>query len=109
MRRRSWIDTGVFVAVAAVAGWIVWHRTPPARGELAPDRDAVAYRFPIVTIDREAELSSMITAIEDRVAQVASPFEMAELAELYFRRSQITGDPDDYRKCDEVARRSLSI
>src|SRR5262249_46239880 len=50
---------------------------------------------------------SAIAALEARVAAQPSPFDDAELADLYLRRAQQDGDPQGYRAAEAMARRSL--
>ncbi|CAN5919388.1 hypothetical protein BH11MYX3_BH11MYX3_20790 [soil metagenome] len=83
-----------------------------ARGPLSPDPAIVHYRYPIAAaqIDPLDDLSATITALEVRVSQpVASPMEMADLADLYLRRAQMAADPDDYKRSETVAKRSLEL
>jgi tetratricopeptide (TPR) repeat protein len=71
--------------------------TTQRHSELLPDARAVHYRFGKTVAD------DSIAALEARVQQpVASPFEMAELADLYLRRG-------DHEKAEALARRSLAI
>ena len=80
--------------------------------ELAPDPALVHYRYAVTPprVSALDDLSETITALEARVSQpVASPMEMADLADLYLRRAQLAADPDDYKKSEAIANRSLSI
>ncbi len=106
------------VLVGAVATQRLRHRASTGdcrevrpRGELAPEAAALRYRYAaVVTADASAEARSTITALEARVqAMPSSPFDHAELAELYFRRAQLDGDPDGYRAAEAMARRSLAL
>jgi tetratricopeptide (TPR) repeat protein len=72
------------------------------------DMSVVRYRF-VDAPAPEAELSSAIRDLETRVADVSSPFDMSDLADLYFRRAQRDGDNDDYRRSEAMARRSLAL
>ncbi len=82
------------------------------RGPAAP-RAAVAlgaarYRFALVTNDTD-DIAGLIAALEPRVATMKSPFDMAELADLYYRRAQQSGDRKDYALATAMAERSLAI
>ncbi len=109
----------VFAALAlAATGTVILTHSHGARavttahGPLSPDPSIVHYRYPIApaSIDPVDDLSSTITALEERVNQpVASPMEMADLADLYLRRAQLAADPEDYKKSEAIAKRSLEI
>ena len=72
--------------------------TTERHSDLLPDARAVRYRF-ATTVTPDDSLA----ALEARVQQpVASPFEMAELADLYLRRG-------DREKAEALANRSLAI
>lgn len=117
------------LAVAALAGPVALAaslrggshvaRTPAseavaAGAGLVPAPGAFHYRFPITPAGQgrgqPAELDSMITQLEQRVAQpVASPMEMGDLADLYLRRAQQTGSLDDYGAAEVMANRSVAV
>ncbi len=83
-----------------------------ARGPLSPDPAVARYRYPIAAtrIDPLVDLGETITVLEQRVSQpVASPMEMADLADLYLRRAQLAADPDDYQRSEAIAKRSLAL
>jgi tetratricopeptide (TPR) repeat protein len=99
------------VLVGAVA-MVRLHRPATAArdelAELAPDPAAVHYRYSIdAASDAEAQAADAIAALEARVQAMPSPFDDAELAELYFRRAQQDGEPADYQLAEARARRSL--
>src|SRR5688572_26400333 len=73
--------------------------TTERHSDLMPDARVVPYRFSTqIEDDRET-----IAALEARVsAPVASPFDMAELADLYLRKN-------DHARADELTRRSLDV
>ncbi len=75
---------------------------------LAPNAAEVRYRFDVQTIDPRAELDSTIKALEARLNPTQA-LELAELADVYFRRAQLTGDNKDYDRSGELARQSLAI
>ena len=99
------------VLVGAVAVVRLHRAATAARdelAELAPDPAAVHYRYSIdPASDAEAQATDAIAALEARVQAMPSPFDDAELAELYFRRAQRDGDPADYPLAEARARRSL--
>ena len=102
------------LAVGAVA-LVRLHRHPGGDGrpeltELAPDPGALRYRHAVLpSADATAGTADAIAALETRVQDLASPFDYAELAELYLRRAQSDGDPGDYRTAEARARRSLEL
>ena len=72
--------------------------TAERHSDLLPDARVVRYRF-----DPKPIADDTIDVLAARIAQpVASPFEMAELAELYLRRG-------DVEKAEDLAHRSLAI
>jgi Tfp pilus assembly protein PilF len=81
------------------------HRAPA--GELAPDPAAVHYRYPLG--GPPVDTGATIAALEARIRAMPSPFDYAELAELYVRRAQLDGEPDAYRTAEAMARRSLEL
>ncbi len=106
------------LALAGVAAVLLVARSQRARalsqprGPLSPDPAIVSYRYPIekARIDPIEDLSATISVLEARVSQpVASPMEMADLADVYLRRAQIAADPEDYKSSEAIARRSLGI
>src|SRR5437879_2859281 len=90
------------VVVSAVAIALHHRRTVRTPGELAPDAAALHYRYAIAPA---ADAGDEIAALEARVASAASPFDDAALADLYFRRGQQIGDPDDYQRAEARAQR----
>jgi tetratricopeptide (TPR) repeat protein len=99
------------VLVGAVAVARLHHPAAGARdalAALAPEPAAVRYRDPVdAASDAAAQAGDTIAALEARVQAMPSPFDDAELAELYFRRAQQDGDPADYQLAEARARRSL--
>jgi tetratricopeptide (TPR) repeat protein len=99
------------VLVGAVAVVRLHRPAPAAPDELAalgPDPAAVRYRHSIAPAsDAEIQSRDAIAALEARVQAMPSPFDDAELAELYVRRAQQDGDPADYQLAEARARRSL--
>jgi tetratricopeptide (TPR) repeat protein len=114
-RLAVWTGAAGIVLGAMLVGAVALvrlHRQATApRGELAelaPDPAAVRYRYPIrVASDASTQDAEAIVALEARVQAMPSPFDDAELAELYFRRAQQDGDPADYQLAEARARRSL--
>jgi Tfp pilus assembly protein PilF len=103
------------VVVGGLAIGLVLHREPARdkviaqRSELEPDPAIVRYRFAITGADISADPAATIKALEARIAQLDSPFETAELADLYFRRAQLEGDKQDYDTAEAMAKRSLGL
>ncbi|HEY0483484.1 MAG TPA: hypothetical protein VGD37_38460 [Kofleriaceae bacterium] len=102
------------IAVGAVALVRLHHRAAdPAHAELAelaPDAATLRYRHAIrPATDDAAAAGDAIAALEARVQTLASPFDYAELADLYFRRAQQGGDTADYQTAEVRARRSLEL
>lgn len=83
---------------------------PPATvtAALAPSAAEVRYRFEVQAIDPRAELDSTIKALEARLNPTQG-LDLAELADVYFRRAQLTGDSKDYQRAGELAQQSLAI
>jgi Tfp pilus assembly protein PilF len=116
-RLAVWTGAAGLVVGAVLAGAVALvrpdHRadgTEPA--ELAPGPAALRYRYAIraasdADADADADTAGAIAALEARLAAAPSPFDDAELAELYLRRAQAGGDPADYQLAEARARRSL--
>jgi tetratricopeptide (TPR) repeat protein len=69
---------------------------------------AVHYRY-ATTRDTASNTSSIIEQLEARAATpIASPEDLGDLANRYVRRAMLEGDPDDYKRAEEMARRSLA-
>lgn len=109
MRIGNRTKLAIFIA-AAGAAFALCHMRPkraaPAGG-LAPAAAAYRYRFAIAGL--RDDTSDTIRELEARVAELASPFDLGELAELYLRRAQREGDPKDYDAAEAAARRSLVV
>jgi Tfp pilus assembly protein PilF len=109
MTIRNRTKLAIFVAAAAAA-FALCHARPkraaPA-GALAPAPAAYRYRFAISGL--RDDTSGTIRELEARVAELPSPFDLGELAELYLRRAQREGDPNDYAAAEAAARRSLAL
>jgi len=86
--------------------WIRPASATPGRTELLPDRSAIHYRYALA--ETKNDEAAAIAALEAR-DQTTSPFDTAELAELYQRRGQRTGDKADLSKAEQLARRSLEL
>ncbi len=86
------------------------HAAPaPACSVLAPDLAVVRHRFSNAPAP-DSELATTIRDLEVRVnAPAATPFDLTDLAELYFRRGQLDGDVEDYQASEAMARRSLAL
>ncbi len=105
---------GIAIGALAVATAGRYHAQDPAEPvaatELAPETAAFHYRYSTAsTADTTAETAATIAALEARLRAMASPFDEAELAELYFRRAQLDGDPESYRTAETLARRSVEL
>lgn len=106
------IALGGTVAAVSFAGWNRASAVTEARGPLAPDPASVTYRYPIAParVHPIDDLNQTIAVLEQRTSQpVSSPMEMADLADLYLKRAQIAGDPDDYKRSEAIAKRSLAL
>jgi tetratricopeptide (TPR) repeat protein len=110
-----------FVPIIAVgAGFLLGRskaHTPstaaPCVSELAPSADAIRYRFAVKATSvaaADSEIDSIITAFEARMKdKLASPFDLADLADAYYRRAQLTGDSAGYDRAEELAKASLAV
>jgi Tfp pilus assembly protein PilF len=112
-RLARWMG-GAGVVIGAAFGAVVLYtserRAEVAASELAPDPALVRYRHATASpFDVARETAGTIAALEARVRDMASPFDHAELADLYFRKAQLDGDPDGYRTAEAMARRSLEL
>lgn len=94
---RRLLSTAVALGLGVVIATSLSGRATTERhSDLLPDARVVPYRFAAsLAVDDTA-------AIEARVAELGSPFEMAELAELYLRRG-------DREQAEALANRSLKI
>lgn len=111
LRLLSVVVLGGAVAAASFLGAHRASAVVTPRGPLAPDPAALSYRYPLAgaTLAPRRELDETIAILAARTAApVASPMEMADLADLYLKRAQIAGDPADYAKAETVAKRSLA-
>ncbi|HEX7836879.1 MAG TPA: hypothetical protein VF469_05415, partial [Kofleriaceae bacterium] len=121
-RLAVWTGAAGIVLGAVLVGGVALGRLHPRAGGadrtgrtdlaevagLAPDAAALRYRYAIrASSDGADDTAGAIAALEARVAQMPSPFDDAELAELYLRRAQAGGDPADYQLAEARARRSL--
>jgi tetratricopeptide (TPR) repeat protein len=101
------------LVVGAVASRAQGHPQAQAQAqagaELAPEAAVVRYRYTTKLPTDAASDAATITALEARVRELASPFDYAELADLYVRKAQLDGDPADYETAEAMARRSLAI
>lgn len=76
---------------------------------LAPDPSVIHYRYATAP-DPDADTTSMIKQLEERAASpIGSPEDLGELAGLYVRRAQQDGNLDDYKRAEQMARRSLAL
>lgn len=117
-RLAAWTGAAGIVLGAVIAAGVAWVRlrhpgdgaTPAGAVELAPAPAALHYRHALrAPGEARADTTSSIAALEARVQTMASPFDHAELAELYLRRAQGDGDPADYQLAEARARRSLEL
>lgn len=99
---------GVVVGVIALIVRPVHEPSGGVAGALAPSAAETRYRFAVQTADPRADLDSTITALEARPI-AGSAIELAELADVYFKRAQLTGDKKDYDRSHELAQQSLAI
>lgn len=102
----------VFAAFGIVALALGCRNRPapaPRASEPTIDAAQVHYRFAIASPPMTT-LASTIRELEGRVnVPTVTPFDLADLAEAYFRRAQLDGDPDDYTASEAMANRSLAI
>jgi hypothetical protein len=102
-RLAAWAGAAGIVVGAALVGAVARVHLPRAAGpapaelaELAPDPAALHYRYAIrASSDAAIGAADTIAALEARIQRLASPFDCAELADLYLRRAQQDGDPGD--------------
>ncbi|MCX5746726.1 MAG: hypothetical protein NT062_29990 [Proteobacteria bacterium] len=66
------------------------------------------YRFPLTTED-SSDFETTVATLVARNAQLASPYDTGELAELYYTRAQVTGDRADYDRAETYASQSLAL
>jgi tetratricopeptide (TPR) repeat protein len=99
------VGAGVVAAIALCCGGRAPGRGAPV-GQLTPDPAAVRYRY---AIEQASDRADDIAALEARVQAIASPFDFAELADLYLRRAKADGDPQDHQAAEAAARRSLAL
>lgn len=108
---RKWVIAAVVAVATGVAAlwWTRSDRTRAAPDELRPNAEMIRYKF-AVTAAPTNDLASTISALEARDQQgLASPFDLADLADAYTRSAQALGDPTAYDRATAVARRSLQI
>jgi len=104
----SVVALGGAIAAASLLGAHRASAVVTPRSALAPDPTIVHYRYPIAAKPID-DLSETIAILEKRIAHpVASPMEMADLADLYLKRAQIAADPADFAKSEAVAKRSVA-
>ncbi|HET7501247.1 MAG TPA: hypothetical protein VFK02_09605 [Kofleriaceae bacterium] len=110
-RLALWTAAAGIVLGALIVGAVAAHHLHrrAATGELAPDPAAFRYRYPATAPAAAPDTAATIAALEDRVRAMASPFDLAELAELHLRKAQQDGDPADYQAAEAMARRSLEL
>jgi tetratricopeptide (TPR) repeat protein len=114
-RLAIWTGAAGLVIGAMLVGAVALARKPHTVDpidhlELAPDPTAIRYRYSTApSADTTAETASMIAALEARVQAMPSPFDYAELADLYFRRAKLDGDPEGYQTAEAMARHSLEL
>lgn len=105
---------GVLIALAcaAVAVSVLARHDPvtrPSLHVLRPTSEAIRYQHPLNIADAIDIEPPTIVALEDRIAKYNSQFDMNEVADLYYRRAQLTGDRADYAKAEAMAQRSLAV
>lgn len=109
-RPSKWILTAVLALAAATA--IVWARRatpyPATRDAFRPDPAIVHYKFALGSAKVD-DLASTIDVLERRdKAQLASPFDLADLADAYVHSAQLSADSAAYDRAEVLARRSLA-
>jgi tetratricopeptide (TPR) repeat protein len=79
------------------------------RSDLAPDPAVVRYKLSTLP-DPDSDISSIIKQLEERASTpIVSAEDLGELGALYVKRAQREGDVDDYRRGEEMAKRSLAM
>ena len=115
MLKRSLVPV---VAASAVSAVLVVSAAapPPARAtprtptELAPDPAVVHYKLAIPPASETSDLEATIDALEQRIRdKIASPFDLADLAEAHFQSAQLSGDQEELDRAEALARQSLAI
>lgn len=113
LRSVRWAALLVLCAAAGVTAIAMRSHSPVIRrGALAPDAEAVRYRYSIAPVAGEFsdDAAEDLVTLEQRVRTVApSPFDLSELADLYLRRAKRSGDGKDYAASEAMAQRSLQI
>lgn len=118
MRARWLTALALVAATATAAGFFLAHALATAAprrpaSALAPAAAALRYRHPLgdatALSSARRQLDDQIAGLQERARTVApSPFDDAELADLYFRRGKLTAAPADFARAEELARRSLA-
>ncbi len=112
MRATPLLATGCCALVAgAIAGFVAIHKTAHATRTIETSSlatDQIRYRFSIET-HASSDPIATIADLEARIAARATPFDMAELADLYLRRATRLGDPADFARAEATAKRSLEL
>lgn len=102
----------IALACAAVVVSLLARDKPATRPSvhlLRPTAEAVRYKHPLNIADAIDIEPPTIVALEDRIEKYKSTFDANELADLYYRRAQLSGDRGDYAKAEAMAQRSLAI
>ncbi|MBA3461376.1 MAG: hypothetical protein H0T46_15545 [Deltaproteobacteria bacterium] len=106
------IAIGGTVAAVSFAGWNRASAVTEPPAPLVPDPAAVTYRHPIVhtRVHPLEDLKATIAVLEQRTLhRIVSPMELSDLADLYLKRAQLAGDPQDYQRSETAANRSLEL
>ncbi|MEO8706530.1 MAG: tetratricopeptide repeat protein [Kofleriaceae bacterium] len=82
---------------------------PAQSAGLAPTAAAVRYKFPLTAVEDSVDTESTIATLEARNKAMPSPFDAAELADLYFSRAMLRGDRKDYAASEAAAKQSLEL
>jgi tetratricopeptide (TPR) repeat protein len=108
--RAGAIGLAIGAVVAGAIACLCIPAHPAPHSELAPEPAALRYRYAIAKpSDAAADTAGMIAALEARVRDLASPFDYAELADLYVGRAKLDGDARGYQTAEAMARRSLAL
>jgi tetratricopeptide (TPR) repeat protein len=76
---------------------------------LLPDPGVAHYRYALTTADAAEAETASIAMLDARNTAHPSPFDAADLADLYYRRAQRLGTDADYEASERLAQQSLEL
>jgi tetratricopeptide (TPR) repeat protein len=115
MRNVWFAGAGCAVVGALVATVVVMHRAPAhavagSHADLRPTMAQLHYRYPLDTPDNENDDDATVAILVQRDHDhPASPFESAELADIYYRRAMKSGDRTAFETSERYAQKSLAV